>query len=249
LGKKYLMALSGFVLVGFVFVHMAGNLQMFAGAEAINTYAYQLKALPWFVLWGSRLFLLVAVVVHAWTAAKICAENRASRPTSNDVEVTKKSGWASLNMGLTGSILFAFIVFHILHFTTQTVFPEYKELTTHVPASDGTEVHDVYLMVLASFGVEWLSAVYVLCMFLLCRHLTHGVSSMFQSLGLRCESWRSKLDSLATLYGWVIFFGFISIPLAVILQKHGSVEVFDKVAFDQAVPAAVSSSNPESPTQ
>ncbi|MBT4667156.1 MAG: hypothetical protein HOB63_11645, partial [Opitutae bacterium] len=107
LGKKYLMALSGFVLVGFVFVHMAGNLQMFAGAEAINTYAYQLKALPWFVLWGSRLFLLVAVVVHAWTAAKICAENRASRPASNDVEVTKKSGWASLNMGLTGSILFA----------------------------------------------------------------------------------------------------------------------------------------------
>ena len=86
-------------------------------------------------------------------------------------------------------------------------------------------------------------------MFLLCRHLTHGVSSMFQSLGLRRESWRSKLDSLATLYGWVIFFGFISIPLAVILQKHGLVEVFDKVAFDQAVPAAVSSSNPESPTQ
>ena len=58
------MALSGFVLVGFVFVHMAGNLQMFAGAEAINTYAYQLKALPWFVLWGSRLFLLAAVVVR-----------------------------------------------------------------------------------------------------------------------------------------------------------------------------------------
>ena len=72
---------------------------------------------------------------------------------------------------------------------------------------------------------------------------------MFQSLGVRQESWRSKLDSLATLYGWVIFFGFISIPVAVILQKHGVVEVFDKVAFGQAVPAAVSSSNPESPTQ
>lgn len=243
------MALSGFVLVGFVFVHMAGNLQMFAGAEAINTYAFQLKSLPWFVLWGSRLFLLFAVVVHAWTAALICAENRASRPIANNVEVTKKSGWASLNMGLTGSILFAFIVFHILHFTTQTVFPDYKYFTTSVPASDGAEVHDVYLMVLAGFGVEWLSAVYILCMFLLCRHLTHGVSSMFQSLGLRSESWRNKIDSMATLYGWVIFVGFISIPLAVILQKHGALEVFDKDAFDLAVPAILSSSNSESPPQ
>tara|TARA_Y100000588_G_C14082290_1_gene850719 strand:- start:144 stop:875 length:732 start_codon:yes stop_codon:yes gene_type:complete len=243
------MAFSGIILVGFVFIHMAGNLQIFAGPEAINTYAYQLKSLPWFILWGSRLFLLTAVIVHAWTAAKLCAENRASRPTANEVEVTKKSGWASLNMGLTGSILFAFIVFHILHFTTQTVFPEYKEFTTHISAAGEEEVHDVYLMMLAGFGVEWLSAVYVLCVFMLSRHLAHGVSSMFQSLGFRCESWRSKLDYLAILYGWIIFLGFVSIPLAIILQKHGAIEVFEKVTFDKAIAAAMSSSNPETPTQ
>ena len=66
LGKKYLMALTGVVLIGFVFVHMAGNLQMLAGQEQINAYAHALQSLPWFVLWGSRLFLLLCVVLHAW---------------------------------------------------------------------------------------------------------------------------------------------------------------------------------------
>ncbi len=242
------MALTGLVLVGFVFVHMAGNLQMFAGAETINAYAHGLQSLPLFLLWGGRLFLLAVVVVHAWTAAKLCAENREARPKANAVETTKRAGFDSLRMGLTGSVLFAFIVFHILHYTTLNVFPEYKQFTTSTGAPMGEEMHDVYRMVLAGFGVEWITTIYFLCMFLLCRHLTHGVSSMFQSLGLRSESWREKLDHAAALYGWVIFIGFISVPVAVMLQKHGPVKVFDQAAFDQAVPASISSEG-EVPTQ
>ena len=87
--KKYLMALTGIVLVGFVFVHMAGNLQVLIGQEAINAYAHALQNLPAPILWGSRLFLLLCVVVHAVTAYQLIKENRAARPNSNEVEVTK----------------------------------------------------------------------------------------------------------------------------------------------------------------
>jgi len=105
------MALTGLVLIGFVFVHMAGNLQVLAGQAQINAYAHSLQSLPWFILWGSRLFLLAAVLIHAWTAYSLIVENRKARPDSNEVEVTKRAGLASLRMGLTGSIILAFIVF------------------------------------------------------------------------------------------------------------------------------------------
>ena len=225
--KKYLMALTGIVLVGFVFVHMAGNLQVLLGQEAINAYAHALQNLPAPILWGSRLFLLVCVVIHAITAYQLIKENRAARPRSNEVEVTKRAGWSSLRMGLTGSLMLAFIVFHLLHFTIRTIFPEYNDLKTTVGSPDGSEIHDVYNMILAGFRVDAISVFYVVCMFLLCRHLAHGVSSMFQTLGLRSESWRSRLDCIASVYGWIIFVGFSIIPVLVVAQKYGLVNCLE----------------------
>ena len=90
--KKYVMALTGIVLVGFVFVHMAGNLQVLLGQEAINAYAHALQNLPAPILWGSRLFLLVCVIAHAVTAYQLIKENRVARPRSNEVEITKEQG-------------------------------------------------------------------------------------------------------------------------------------------------------------
>lgn len=232
LGKKYLMALSGVVLVGFIFVHMAGNLQMFAGQEQINFYAHSLQSLPWFVLWGSRLFLLAAVILHAWTGYSLILENRKARPRSNNVEVTKRAGWSSLYMGLTGSILLAFVVFHLLHFTVRSIFPEYNELKTTL--SDGTEVQDVYSMVLAGFRLELVSVFYVTAMFFLCRHLAHGVSSVFQSLGIRSESWRAKLELASSGYAWIIFVGFSIIPIGVLAQEYGIFSLFDEGVFSSA---------------
>ena len=84
------MALTGIVLVGFVLVHMAGNLQVLLGQEAINAYVYALQNLPAPILWGSRLFLLICVIVHAITAYQLIKENRAARPRTNEVEVTKR---------------------------------------------------------------------------------------------------------------------------------------------------------------
>jgi succinate dehydrogenase / fumarate reductase cytochrome b subunit len=227
LGKKYLMALSGIVLVGFVFVHMAGNLQILMGQEKINAYAHALQSLPLPILWGSRLFLLLAVVVHAVTAYQLVKENRAARPNRNDIEKTQRAGIASLRMGLTGSILLAFIVFHLLHFTIRTIYPEYSEMMTTIGSPDTNEIHDVYSMVLAGFQHTWISVFYVVAMFLLCGHLAHGVSSAFQSLGIRSENWRVKLELAAKAYAWVIFVGFSIVPLLVLAQNWGMISLFE----------------------
>lgn len=227
LGKKYLMALSGLVLIGFVFVHMAGNLQILMGQEKINAYAHALQSLPMPILWGSRLFLLAAVVVHAVTAYQLIKENRRARPHPNYIETTKKAGLASLRMGLTGSILLAFIVFHLLHFTIRTIYPEYSDMMTIVGSPDSNEIHDVYSMVLAGFQHTWISVFYVVAMFLLCGHLAHGVSSAFQSLGIRSETWRVKLELAAKAYAWLIFVGFSIVPVLVLAQNWGMISIFD----------------------
>ncbi|MGB0356305.1 MAG: succinate dehydrogenase cytochrome b subunit [Opitutales bacterium] len=235
IGKKYLMALSGLVLIGFVFVHMAGNLQILMGQEKINAYAHALQSLPLPILWGSRLFLLAAVLIHAVTAYQLVKENRRARPNQNYIETTKRAGLASLKMGLTGSILLAFIIFHLLHFTIRTIYPEYSEMMTVVGSPDSNEIHDVYSMVLAGFQHTWISVFYVVAMFLLCGHLAHGVSSAFQSLGIRSESWRVKLELAAKAYAWLIFVGFSIVPLLVLAQNWGMIELFDINAGGQAL--------------
>ena len=233
LGKKYLMAITGIVLIGFVFVHMAGNLQILMGQEKINAYAHTLQTLPLPILWGSRLFLLVCVVLHAWTAIVLIRENRRARPNKNEVEETKRVGLASLRMGLTGTILLFFIVFHLLHFTVRTIYPEYNELRTTVGAPVGMEVHDVYSMVLAGFQHTWVSVFYVISMFLLCGHLGHGFSSVFQSLGIRSEAWRLKIDWAAKGYAWIIFLGFSIVPILVLGQKFEILSFFEPSIFSE----------------
>ena len=119
-------------------------------------------------------------------------------------------------MGLSGSILFAFIVFHVLHYTVRLTHPEYNQIEHYVLAESQKHVHDVYTMIIMGFEVKWISALYIISMALLCLHLTHGVSSIFQTLGLRNSSWKPRLDALATSYGWIVFVGFVSVPISVL---------------------------------
>ena len=218
------MALTGIVLIGFVFVHMAGNLQVLLGQDKINAYAHALQSLPMPILWESRLFLLVCVILHAWTAIVLIRENRAARPQGNDVEVTKRAGLSSLKMGLSGIILLFFIV-----------YPEYNDMMTTVGAPEGEEVHDVYTMVLAGFQHIWVSVFYIVAMFLLCGHLSHGFSSVFQSLGIRSDSWRVKIELGAKAYAWVIFLGFSIIPILVLGQKLDFISFFEPSLFSDSL--------------
>jgi succinate dehydrogenase / fumarate reductase cytochrome b subunit len=218
LGLKYLMALSGFALVGFIFIHMVGNLQTFLGQDVFNEYAYKLQTLPAPILWGFRAFLLAAVAVHVITAIALARQNRKARPVANKYERVKQASWGSRSMGLSGVILISFVVFHILHFTTKSLF-DYSMYKTVV---NGTVFPDVYSILIAGFDKPLVAIFYIVAMALLCLHLTHGVTSMFQTLGLRNKKWKPAMDKFAITYGWIIFIGFIANPVAVmtgILQK------------------------------
>lgn len=225
------MALTGLVLVLFVMGHMLGNLQIFLGAEVINAYAYKLHyVLPAAALWGIRLFLLVCIAIHIWAAVSLTLDNRKARPAGYDDEKVMQATYSSRTMRMSGIILLAFIIFHIAHFTVRSVpGMQYEEPgvvePTEVPLVKGGEAvlkngHTVMTfnvndMMVSGFEVWWVSAFYIIATGLLCMHLTHGVSSMFQTVGLRNSAWRKRLDHIALAYGWVVFLGFAIIPLAV----------------------------------
>jgi succinate dehydrogenase / fumarate reductase cytochrome b subunit len=232
IGRKVLMALTGLVLVLFAMGHMLGNLQIFMGPEAINAYAYKLHhVLPTPALWGIRLFLLASVGVHIWMAISLTLDNRRARPESYAVKKVVQATYAARTMRMSGIILLAFIFFHLAHFTVRSVpGMEYNDSTVLSPnevplvkhgepvMKDGAVVmtFNVNDMMVAGFKNVWVSAFYLIATGLLCMHLVHGVSSMFQTLGLRNTTWLPRLNLIARLYGWVVFLGFAIIPIAVL---------------------------------
>lgn len=223
--KKFLMAITGVVLTLFVLGHMVGNLQMFISPEQLNIYADTLQNLPYGLLWVIRGGLLLVTVIHVWMAILLTKENRAARRDEYKVKRTVQATLASKTMGVSGSVILFFIVFHVLHFTTHTIYPELKS-DGYYTMIDGQEYYDVYQMMFNGFMVTWVSIFYIVVMGLLCMHLSHGVSSMFQSLGLRNRKWRPRFDIFAKVYGWVIFLGFSAIPAGVLVYKYTNINIF-----------------------
>ena len=213
IGKKFIMAASGVILVLFVLGHMSGNLLAFVSPEAINAYAKKLHTLPLNLLWVIRIILLTAVVAHVWSAILLTRENRAARPKNYAFSATFQASYASRTMPMTGFILLSFIIFHLLHFTTRDIF-DYSSLYYQY---NGEEYFNVYSMMVLGFSKWYVSLFYIVSMALLCLHLSHGASSMFQTLGVSNKAWRKRLDYFAIGYGVVIFIGFVSIPVAVLL--------------------------------
>lgn len=215
LGKKYLMAATGFILFLFVLGHLAGNLQIFLGPEAINRYGHFLQS-NIELLWPARIVLLLMVGVHLWAAAKLTVENRAARPEGYARYVAAGSTWASRHMLMSGLIILVFIIYHILHYTAQV---QAVNLTGRdfVGLVDAEQRHDVFRMMVIGFSNGWVSGFYILGIGLLCLHLSHGASSMFQSLGWSSEAYRPGLDKLACVVAVLLFAGYISIPVAILL--------------------------------
>ncbi len=233
LGKKYVMAISGIVLFLFVVGHLVGNLQIFLGPEVINRYGHVLQSNPE-LIWPARIILLLMVVLHIWSAATLSWENRQARPVRYAQYYSLGSTYASRTMLMSGLIIFCFIVYHLLHFTAQVPavngtgkdFRTFNEprpawVAPVAVASENAAIsegpHDIFKMMVQGFHVWWVSAFYLLAMGLLCLHLSHGASSMFQSLGWRNEVYRPFLDGAARVVALVIFLGYASIPVAILL--------------------------------
>jgi len=209
LGKKYIMALTGAGLFGFVVVHMLGNLQLFLGPEPLNRYAVFLKSKPG-LLWGARLGLLLLVFLHILTAVQLTLRNRAARPGKYDRSKPYRASYASRTLFLGGLALFAFVVYHLMHFTVGTVDPSYLKLR------DAANRHDVYRMTILGFSHPGVSAFYIACMAVLCLHLSHGVGSAFQSIGFKNKQTAVWIDRVSKILGVVVFLGNSSMPLAVL---------------------------------
>lgn len=240
-GKKYLMAITGAILALFVLGHSIGNLQFFLPEHWINAYAHHLQHLPYGLLWVIRAVLFVVLLVHVTVGVSLTLHNVKARP-GYEVNATLQAGIGSRTMIWTGLLILAFAVFHIFHYTAKTVqdFSDIPDvnLVTSVEA-DGTplvatvtvvnedgqavtmpeKTHNVQAIMNKGFNVTLYSICYIVAVLMLMLHLSHGVSSVFQTVGWRNETWRYRLDGIAWLYAVFVFCAFASIPLSVLLGK------------------------------
>lgn len=205
------MALTGLGLFLFVIVHMLGNLQIFLGPDSINSYAEFLKSKP-ALLWTARAGLLLLAVLHVTAAIQLALANRAARPVGYVDNKVVGASFATQTILFSGIIILAFIIYHLSHFTIGLTNPSYLQLR------DIYGRHDVYRMMIEGFSNVGASVFYIVSMGLLCLHLTHGVSSLFQSLGLRRKAYFPAIDRFAKISALVIFLGNCFIPIAVMTK-------------------------------
>ena len=205
------VAITGIILILFVVGHLLGNLQIFLGPDWINGYSQHLRDLgP--LLWLIRIFLLVTVIVHIYVTIRLAIDNRRARPEPYIDKEYVKATFASRHMVMSGLIVLAFIVYHLAHFTfrkTDARFPLLK--------LDPLNRYDVYSMMVYGFQNYFVSGFYILGLFLLALHLSHGSSSFFQSLGLNDKKLTPRLAFSGRVFAWLLFVGYISIPIAVLL--------------------------------
>jgi succinate dehydrogenase / fumarate reductase cytochrome b subunit len=196
------MAVTGLILAGFVVVHMAGNLGILGGAEKFNHYAELLRtSMP--LLWAARLVLLASVVLHVRAALQLYALKSAARPVAYAKKAHRVATPASRFMIWSGYALFAFIVYHILHFTTGTAHPDFVE---------GNVFHNVT----SAFRNPIIAILYVVAMGFLFLHLQHGLYSFTQSLGLSHPKYSGRAKVIANVVSAVVAAGFAAVPIAVL---------------------------------
>jgi succinate dehydrogenase / fumarate reductase, cytochrome b subunit len=210
-GKKIIMALTGLIWVGFVILHVAGNLQAFAGQDKLNAYSALLHGPAAELLWLMRIVLVIALVLHVLMAFQLTRMAAAARPTDYRKRDSQVSTLASRTMRWGGVALGAFIVFHILHFTTRQVDP-----AGWADVVDRAGRYDIYGNVVASFRIWWVTAIYLLAMVFLGLHLWHGVWSFGRSLGVARPSANPLRRRLAPLLAIALWLAFSLVPIAVL---------------------------------
>ena len=203
IGKKVVMAVTGLIGVGFVIGHMAGNLQVFLGAEKFNAYAAFLQGLGG-LLWLARAILLGAVILHVVAAVQLSRMRSQARPVGYRKGQKEVSTYASRTIRWGGALLFFFIIFHILHFTTLDIFPDYRH-------------GDAYGNVTKAFSKPWLVALYVVAMIAMGLHLFHGAWSSLRTLGASPSSAQPLKRRIALLVALAVWLGFTAVPVGVYL--------------------------------
>lgn len=224
IGKKWVVALTGIVLIAYVIGHLIGNLQIFLpaqeGVRQINKYGHFLHSLG-AGLWAVRIFLFICFALHIVTAIQLAMENRAARPQRYATVKYTQASPAGRTMVISGLIILVFVIFHVLHFTTHTVASAgFKDLQPVPLAANapGESGWDVYGMMIRGFQNPLVSAFYIIGMVLLAMHLSHGFGSLMQTLGLNTKQLAPIWVNGGRVLAVLICLGFISIPVAVLLH-------------------------------
>ena len=202
IGKKAVMAATGLILFGFLIAHMLGNLQIFLGRAVMNHYAETLHGNPG-LLWTARTILLVSVVLHIWASIPLALLKKKARPVAYVKRANVQSSFASRTMMWSGPIIAAFVVFHLLHLTTGTLHPNFAKL-------------DAYNNLVTGFKVIPAAIAYIVAMVLIGMHLSHGIWSMFQSVGICHPRYTPMVKKFAAVVSWILVAGFVSVPVAVL---------------------------------
>ncbi|MFI2780563.1 succinate dehydrogenase [Streptomyces sp. ALB3] len=207
-GKKTIMAVSGLIMLGYLVVHMLGNLKIFFGSDEFNHYAHWLRTLgepflhhEW-ALWIVRLVLVAAVVLHAVSAYQLSRRDLKARPTAY-VHRKARSSYATRTMRYGGVILALFIVWHILDLTTGTVH------------TGGFQSGHPYQNVLDTFSTWYGNVIYIVAVLALGLHVRHGFWSAAQTLGVGSATRNRVLKTLADVLAVLLTAGFVSVPVAV----------------------------------
>lgn len=209
IGKKVVMAVTGFILFGFVLSHMLANLQVFlpVGADGIpplDKYAEHLRDIPP-LLWGARVVLVVSVIFHIVAAWQLTVLNKFQARDSRYIKQTAiASNYASRTMVWSGPIIFFYIIYHLLDMTFGTVHPDFQP---------GRVFHNV----VTGFQNPVVAAFYIVANILLAFHLYHGVWSMFQTLGVSHPRYTPILKKASAVFAVLIGAGFCSVPIAVLI--------------------------------
>jgi succinate dehydrogenase / fumarate reductase cytochrome b subunit len=203
-GKKAVMAVTGLILVAYLITHVAANLLVFEGPARINTYAAMLHRTG-ALLWGARLVLLAAVILHIVAAVQLTRRRQAARPVGYAGGRTPQvSTWASRTIHWGGALILVFLVYHILHFTTGTLHPDFVELNPHHNVTTGFRdplVALFYLIAMAAVGL----------------HLYHGIWSSGRSLGISAPSPRPLKRRVAAVVAMFMWLGFSAIVVGVLV--------------------------------
>lgn len=205
IGKKIVMAVSGLVGFGFLLGHMAGNLLVFVGPEAMNEYSATLHSMPQLV-WGTRIVLLAAIGAHVWSALSLVQRNHKARRYAYGNKQDIATSYAAKTMKYGGVVLLLFIVYHLLHLTAGWSGPVGYE----------HDVANVYNNVVFSFQNRFIALFYIIAQCALGLHLYHGLWSLFQTLGLNHPRYNGGREPFAMVFTLVVVLGFVSIPVSVL---------------------------------
>lgn len=210
IGRKILMALTGQFMILYVLAHVLGNSTIYFGA--INAYAEGLRHWPYIlVLWTSRIFLSLSIMLHGYYGILLWLENRKAKPDAYAVTNHLSSTFAGRTMIWTGAIIGAFLVFHLLHFTLRVIEPQLSAI--RFPDLFGRP--DVFMMVVKSFQHIGIASLYIVSVASLLLHLSHGIQSSVQTWGLNNDKTLPVVEMSGAVAAIVLFLGYAAIPVMI----------------------------------